>query len=210
MNGHVTDTLWEYALGTLSDGERSEVARHVAGCAECARELRSAEETLAMAALELPPESPSPELRERLMASTTGRFEGLLDRVAELWDLGRDKARALLDGVATAAWETSGLAGVELIHVEPGPRVAHADAGFVRFAPHTEFPHHSHKGDELQLVLEGVLVDNAGCQFRVGDRMFRPEGSSHSFVAGAEGGLIALLLVGGIEIDGVRYGVKKS
>jgi anti-sigma factor ChrR (cupin superfamily) len=100
------------------------------------------------------------------------------------------------------------LPGVDLFHITPGPAAAHADAGFVKFAPGMQFPHHSHIGDELQLILDGVLTDDAGIEYRVGDTMFRPVGTAHSFIIGPEGCILALSLVGGIVIDGVRYGAK--
>jgi anti-sigma factor ChrR (cupin superfamily) len=203
---HPVDALWEYALGSLTEAEREEVARHVAGCPACAVQLRDAEEALAMVGLDLPPVAPSPRVFDRLMASTQGPFEGVLDKVSRMWDLGRDQVRALFDWMKTAGWEPSGIPGVDLLHVTPGPAAAHADAGYVRYAPGTQFPAHEHMGDELQLIMEGVIVDDSGTTFRVGDTMFKPLGSSHAFNVGPDGCLIALSLVGGIVIGGVKYG----
>src|SRR5258706_15044958 len=108
MSGHFDEELWSYALGTLEEPSRKEVARHVADCEACATRLRDAEETLAMVALDLPPMQPSPELLERLLASTQSRFAGVMERLSKLWDLGLDKTRELLDGLASAGWEPSG------------------------------------------------------------------------------------------------------
>jgi predicted ChrR family anti-sigma factor len=208
VTAHVGETLWEYALGSLHGPERLEVESHLGECPHCAAELAAASETLAQLALDLPAETPPPALRERLMESTLGRYQAFSDKLAMLWDLGRDKAVALLDALANAAWEPSGIPGVDLIHVQAGPRVAHADAGFIRFAPDLPFPHHGHQGDEKQLVLDGGMVDDKGCAFHPGDFTYQADGSTHSFVAGAEGCVLATLLEGGIVIDGVRYGVK--
>jgi predicted ChrR family anti-sigma factor len=205
---HAGDALWEYALGTLPAKERAEVTRHLAECPGCAVQLREAEETLALVALDLPPETPSPAVFERLMQSTQGPFEGVVDKAGRLWDLGAERVRELFEWMKTASWEPSGIPGVDVLHLEPGPKAAHADAGFVRFAPGTEFPHHDHMGDELQLILDGSMVDDRGIEYRPGDLMSKPESSSHSFVIGPDGCLIALSLVGGIVIAGVRYGVK--
>jgi len=208
MSAHAGEALWEYALGGLDEPARREVESHLGECARCSAELDAARETLAQLALDLPPEAPPPELRERLMESTRGRYQAFVDKLAMLWDLGRDKTAALLDALADAAWEPSGIPGVELIHVEPGPRVAHADAGFIRFAPHLPFPLHGHQGDEKQLILDGGMLDDKGCSFEPGDFTYQADGSTHSFVTGAQGCLIATLLAGGIVIGGVRYGVK--
>jgi anti-sigma factor ChrR (cupin superfamily) len=208
MSAHVSEALWEYALGSLDETGRAEVESHLGECARCVAELDAARETLAQVALDLPPEPPPASVRERLMESTRGRYAAFVDKLAILWDLGREQAAALLDSLATAVWEPSGIPGVDLIHVEPGPRVAHADAGFIRFAPQLPFPHHGHQGDEKQLVLDGGMLDDKGCNFHPGDFTYQAEGSTHSFVASPEGCMLATLLVGGIVIDGVRYGVK--
>jgi anti-sigma factor ChrR (cupin superfamily) len=205
---HVVDSLWEYALGTLAPAEQAEVRRHVRECASCATHLRDAEEAVALVALDLPPETPSPEVFDRLMQSTQGRYEGLVDKLARMWDLGHAQIRGLLEWMKTAQWEPSGIPGVDVLHVQPGPAVAHADAGFVRFAAGLEFPFHDHIGHELQLIMDGDMTDNGGVTYRVGDSMSMPVGSHHSFVIGADGCLIALSLAGGIVINGVKYAVK--
>jgi anti-sigma factor ChrR (cupin superfamily) len=205
--GHVDDQLWELALGMLSPEERAAVERHLAECAACRDELSHASEMLAMVALDLPPVEPPPALRDRLLASTAGRFVGVIDRVAELFDLTRDAVVSLLGSLPTADWQPSGIPGVDLIHVTPGPRVAGADAGFIRFQPGTQFPLHRHVGDEVMLILEGEVVENDGRRGHPGDAMYREAGSSHAFVVGESGCLAAVLLVGGIEINGQPYRV---
>jgi putative transcriptional regulator len=205
---HAAESLWDYALGTLEEPERSEVAKHVAECAACAVELRAAKETVALIGVDLPPVTPSADVLERLLQSTQGPFEGLVAKLMKFWDVGAERARQLLDEVLTAPWVPSGIPGVNLQHIEAGPAMAGLDTGFVRFDPGTQFPRHSHAGDELQLILEGTLHEAGGATFRVGDTMFRPKGSEHAFVIGPEGCTLALILDGGIVIEGVRYGVK--
>jgi anti-sigma factor ChrR (cupin superfamily) len=208
MSAHVDESLWEYALGLLPAAEREEVERHLRECPACAVELRAAEETLAQVAMDLPPVAPSPQVLERLMAATESRYEGLVARLCGMWDLGAERVRELIEWMKTASWEPSGIPGVDVLHLEPGPKAAHADAGFVRFAPGLPFPFHDHIGDELQLIMDGMMIDDKGVEFRVGDMMWKPVGTSHSFVIGPEGCLIALSLVGGIVINGVKYAVK--
>jgi anti-sigma factor ChrR (cupin superfamily) len=205
---HPIDAMWEYALGTLPQVERAEVQRHVAECRACAAQLREVEEAVSLVAMDLPPLAPAPGVLDRLLHSTHGHYEGLVDKVAEMWDLGRERVRELFEWMKTASWNPSGITGVDVLHLQPGPAAAHADAGFVRFAPGVDFPFHDHIGDELQLILEGWLVDDQGVRFAVGDRMFKPVGSAHSFRVGPEGCVIALSLVGGISINGVKYAVK--
>jgi anti-sigma factor ChrR (cupin superfamily) len=208
LSAHVDESLWEYALGVLSPGEREEIERHLRDCAACTVELRAARETVAAVAMDLPPVAPSSEVLDRLMASTESRYEGLVTRLSGMWDLASERVRELLEWMKTATWEPSGIPGVDVLHLAPGPKAAHADAGFVRFAPGTQFPFHDHIGDELQLIMDGMMIDDKGVEFRVGDVMWKPVGTAHAFTVGPEGCLIGLSLVGGIVIDGVKYAVK--
>ena len=91
--------------------------------------------------------------------------------------------------MATAVWEASGIPGVDLIHVEAGPRAAHADAGLIRFAANTPFPFHSHQGDEGADHPRGRHGRRRGrACFAVGDAMLKGEGTSnHSFICGRTG-----------------------
>ena len=209
MSAHVADELWEYALGMLAPVEREAVEQHLTACGACTAELSAATETLSQVALELPPLAPSPELFEKILAATepgAGRFAGVVDRLAELFDLARDEAGRLLDSVATALWSPSGISGVDLLHVAGGPAIAGCDAGLVRFAPRTRFPLHHHTGDEVMLILDGDVLEDDGRRGRAGDAMAKRAGTSHAFVVGDEGCLVAVLLKGPIEIDGVKIG----
>jgi anti-sigma-K factor RskA len=47
MNRHSGELAELYALGSLDDGERASVERHIQACLECADRVRDAEETLA-------------------------------------------------------------------------------------------------------------------------------------------------------------------
>jgi anti-sigma factor ChrR (cupin superfamily) len=201
MSLHDIDRIWQYALGTLVLEERTEVARHVEGCSHCAAEQLHACEVLAQVGLALPAAAPPPPLLARILDGTHSRFGGIVGRLAELWDLSRERAGELLDSLADAVWEPLGVPGVEIIHVQGGPRRAGADAGFVRLAPRARFPHHRHLGDEVMLLLEGDVVEDDGTKGHAGDAMAKPAGSSHSYTVGPDGCLVAVLLYGGIEIE---------
>jgi hypothetical protein len=47
MSDHIDELAELYAVGSLEEFERERVERHVAGCSECATQLRRAEETVA-------------------------------------------------------------------------------------------------------------------------------------------------------------------
>lgn len=135
-----------------------------------------------------------------------------LTRSPRVFELTRERAEQLLDSVVDpTAWEPGPLAGIELLHFDPGPGLAGADAGLVRFAPGTPFPRHTHLGREVMIVLEGSYTEGDGTLYGAGSRVDNPAGSSHAFVCDArEGCLAGVILFEGIDIEG--YGsisVKK-
>jgi anti-sigma factor RsiW len=68
---HPRDLLAAYALDALTEDERVAVQAHLAGCAECRREVarhRAVTEVLAMSVL--PEQPPSADLKERILRET--------------------------------------------------------------------------------------------------------------------------------------------
>ncbi|MGH2556262.1 MAG: zf-HC2 domain-containing protein [Actinomycetota bacterium] len=63
--------LPDYALGTLSEDEMSEVKRHLRGCAACRSEATTLDEGLSLFASAAHEADPPPELRDRVMAVLT-------------------------------------------------------------------------------------------------------------------------------------------
>jgi anti-sigma factor RsiW len=61
--------LHAFALGDLTGAVEAEVARHVAGCARCRREVRRLRAEHAATVEALPPLAPSPEARARTLAA---------------------------------------------------------------------------------------------------------------------------------------------
>ena len=138
----------------------------------------------------LKPVAPSADLRARLLASADApsRLARFADRVAELLDVGLDKARELLARIDDpSAWEEQ-LPGVSFLWVEGGPRVAAAVRGFVRVRAGLDFPDHEHLGDEVTLVLQGGFEDpERKLVCRAGDIDRMPTGTAHGFRALAGG-----------------------
>src|SRR5262249_1449068 len=127
---HVEDLLPEYATGALPDAIAVEVEAHLSRCAACAGSLREIEEIYAQLPLALPAPPPPPGLRARILRSVAGttanRFESFVARIGALLDVAADKARELLTRIDDAGAWVDGPAGTRLIHLEVGPRVAHA------------------------------------------------------------------------------------
>lgn len=153
-------------------------------------------------------EAPAPaHLRERLLASLNGgaeRYAPFWQRLGELFELPLERVRSVLAELdAPGRWHAAPIAGMRLFHLEPGPRLAAADAGIVSLEPGTAFPEHTHRGLERVLVLSGGYVDSTGAVFGPGALHEMPVGSSHAYrVLDAEPCVFAVLLHEGIEIDG--------
>ena len=85
------------------------------------------------------------------------------------------------------------MAGVERQLLDRiGDEVARATS-FVRYAPNSEFPPHSHGGGEEILVLEGEFADEHG-SYPAGYYLRNPVGTSHTPSVGSSGALIFVKL----------------
>jgi hypothetical protein len=191
----VRELLPLYALGALDADEASAVERAVESDPVLAAELAS---FLAIA----PAVSPSPSVERRLMASIgAGRFEKFANRMAKLFDVTVDRARELLGLLERpASWETP-LPGIDLVHFDGGPACATADCGFVRLAPRCTFPWHTHRGEEVQIILSGELCDHEGRVLRAGDELVQTEGSQHALTAGDVEVIYVARATNGIEVS---------
>lgn len=155
-------------------------------------------------AVALAPVPPSGELRARVLGSVaaTSRFDDFAARVAGLLDLAVGAARSLLARIDDAtAWEPGPGPGVSLFHIQGGPAVASAIAGFVRVDADGEFPHHEHLGDELVFVIQGAFHDGQR-EARRGDVVTMPPDTEHALKVLPGPALVYLAVVHG----GVRIG----
>ncbi len=197
--------LVEFALGLLEASACQALERELAASSELRRELDQVQEALGQVALAAEPLRPSQRIRELVLASLDpgARFEGFGERVAALFDLSVQRARAILaglDDVAGDAWEAGSVPGIRLLHLDGGPRVAAADCGLVHLEAGLRFPPHRHKGDEWSLVLAGRAQEDSGRFWEPGDILHEPPGSVHGFRAlGDEPFVFAVVLHEGIE-----------
>jgi hypothetical protein len=159
----------------------------------------------------LAPVTASAAGRQRLLTAVStppGRYLPFLQRLSELFDLAPARVLEILNRVAdAAAWQPGPLPGVELMHLDGGPRLAGADAGLVRMAPRLAFPTHRHSDRERILILDGSYHDDTGKLWRSGDVHEMPAGTTHAYEVSPEGLLFALVLHGAVEIEGIgRFG----
>ncbi len=155
-------------------------------------------------ALGLPSAAPGLSLRDRLLqaVSTTGRFLPFLDRMMKIFDLPEAQAQKELDTIGHAEEWDDMVPGVKFRDFEGGDGVGDAHGGLVRVEPGHSFPRHSHVGDETLLLLQGRLEDDRGTQYRAGDTLVSPEGSSHEMTVVGDEAVVYAALVVAIEFEG--------
>jgi hypothetical protein len=190
----VRELLPLYALGELSADEAATVERALESDPSLAAELDGF--------LDLGAVAPSPDVKARLMASAGGgRFEKFADRMAKLLDVTIDRARELLGLIERpASWENP-VPGVHLVHFDGGPAYAAADCGFVRIDPGCKFPWHTHRGEEVSVILSGSMRDVDGRVLRAGDELIHQQDTQHELVAdGDEPVIYVARAMNGIEV----------
>ena len=199
---NIKELLPLYALDALDADEAKQVERAVAGDPALAAELDAFRESAHQLVTLVPTAVPGNDVKTRLMASIgAGRFERFAARVSSLFDVTIDRARELL-GLAErgASWETP-VPGVGLVHFDGGPACATADCGFIRIAPGCTFPWHTHRGEEVSVILSGTLRDHSGRLLRPGDELVQATGSQHDLSAeGSEEVIFVARAFNGIDV----------
>ncbi|QDG52300.1 hypothetical protein FIV42_16610 [Persicimonas caeni] len=209
--GHIDSMLDDWLAGALDEAEEAALEAHAAQCTRCARALERARQHFVELAAALDPVEPSAGLRDDLLAAATpeARFADLADEVAEIIDLSTERALRLLGRVDEAShWEEGPFPGLELFHIDGGPSVDEAIVGFVRMTPGMAFPHHSHRGAETTLVLQGGLRDADGTVYRRGEVVEHGSGTSHAFAALDDAPALIYLVVAhhGIDVGDTHFG----
>lgn len=185
---HLDDILPDLLLGTLDAPARREAERHLASCARCRAESARLAPAVQGLARGVTPVEPPPAVLARLVAEMEGpgRLARFADKVARLFDVGRDRALALLESLSDGAvWKPAPMPGVEYVRVEAGPRRAGMETVVARLGPGALFPHHAHDaGDEWSLVLEGGLrEEGSGVEAWPGEVLAKARGSAHALTA---------------------------
>jgi putative transcriptional regulator len=196
---NVRELLPLHALGMLDTDEATRVEQAVAADPALAAELAGYRDAAANLG---PAVAPPPDIKARLLASAGGgRFETFSARFAQLFDVTVDKARELLGLIERpASWENP-IPGIGLVHFAGGPACAAADCGFIRIAPGCTFPWHTHRGEEVSIILTGSLRDHAGKLLHAGDELVQATGTQHDITAIGDRELIfAARAFNGIEV----------
>jgi len=198
MTVNIRELLPLYALGALDPDEAAAVETAIAADPSLARELDAYFDVS-------PTATPGADLEARLMASVGGgAYESFASRIATLLDVTVDRARELLGLIERKASWVNPVPGIHLVHFQGGPAYAAADCGFVRIEPGCTFPWHTHRGEEVSVILQGSMRDRDGRVLSAGDELVQSQGAEHDLVAGPEGVLYVARAVNGIEIAGQR------
>lgn len=210
MSDHIDDMLDAWLAGRLGDDREEQFERHIAECARCRDQLREAQAAFGALVRELPPATPSPGLEAQIMADLepAARFERFRKRVADLIDVTVERAGELLGQIDQPGhWVPGPAEGVELFHIDGGPRVEDAIVGFIRIEAGGVFPHHKHLGTEKVFVLQGGFRDSSGPAYSTGDLVVEPPGTEHDFEVCDGPELIYLVVVEtGLEMLGMTIG----
>ena len=199
MSNDVRELLPLHALGVLDDAEAAQVERAVAADPALAAELAAYRDAASLIAA---PVAPPPDVKARLLASVGGgRFERFSARFSQLFDVTIEKARELLGLTERAAsWENP-VPGIGLVHFAGGPACATADCGFIRIDPGCTFPWHTHRGEEVSIILSGTLRDRSGKLLRAGDELVQAAGTQHDISCeGDEPVIFAARAFDGIDV----------
>jgi anti-sigma factor ChrR (cupin superfamily) len=208
-----------YALGALDEEEAREFECHVAGCEACAAEMREFRVVAADLALAVPPATPPPDVRSRLL-SLVAEGENLNGREAAASQTSgedvngerRDDAEARRATEAEASSREASpkeSPGFIVIRSNEGEWRPTADPGvsfkllfvdreratvttLVRMGPGARIPAHRHLGLEQCLVLEGDLR-SGGIEMSAGDFNCSMPGSVHDELT-TEGGALFIII----------------
>ena len=207
MIGDVRALLPLYALGALDAEDARVVERAIATDAGLAAQLAEYQATAGALAAAAAPVAPPAHVRARLLASIGGgRFEGYVERMSRLFEVGIERARELLGLIERPASWVPQIPGIALVHFDGGPALATADCGFIRLSPGAMFPPHTHLGEEAVTVLTGQVKDMANQRVCVpGDDYVQAQGTSHYLICiGDEDCIFASRAINGIEVAGAR------
>ena len=183
--------LLDMSLGTEPHGHT---------CRRCQDELRDTREAVHLLALALPPITPSPVLRVRLLAAVAPPLTAHAPALAAMYERPVAELHDLLARVLdrSAEW-TQLLPGIEhhLIDTHAGPI-----GGLLRLAPGVDFPHHLHHGEERMRVLQGSCIDSNGVILGPGDELRSSPGTAHALRSHMGPPLVLAYLGGLTEFTG--------
>ncbi|WP_298632797.1 ChrR family anti-sigma-E factor [uncultured Umboniibacter sp.] len=182
MNHHPSnEVLLKHASGLLTDSLGLIVACHIDMCESCCKTYKQYESLAAEMVVESSGEQVSPELFDRMMASLDQVRDVEADP-ATVPGLPKPLWRLVPQGLDQLNWKGM-FKSVQTFDVETGdPRYV---GRFYKILAGSKLPQHSHRGNEITLVLKGSFSDEMG-RYNEGDFIVANETTEHQPVAGME------------------------
>ena len=191
---HADDaTLLAYAAGAVTEGFSLVIAAHLEQCPRCRDRVLDAEELGGELISRMPKEEVS-----------SGGLESVWARIEAQTPVEVDSRQPAQAKVAASnvldRYLPNGLEGVRWRTLAPGirqHRLTEVKSGegtvcLLSIAPGTTIPHHTHRGSELTLVLEGSFSDEIG-RFMPGDLADLDSSVHHRPIADTEKPCICLI-----------------
>lgn len=178
------DLLADYVLGTLSEADRARVDEALRQSPSLVESLRELEDAMRLVGVGLEaPKRPWAKVEQSLSGGR--RFEHLVPKLAELFDVDEAAANALVESIDGGdGWGEGPGPGITMLPVAAGPRCEGFITVLLRVEPGAQLGLHRHADRERVLVLEGGYRDDpSGAEFWRGELDVREAGSSHSFTA---------------------------
>nr|WP_067285816.1 ChrR family anti-sigma-E factor [Marinobacterium profundum] len=191
---HLDDaTLMVYAAGSLSEGMSLLVASHIDRCAHCQQRMRQAEAVGGALLEELAPVALAPDALDQVLAllETNAGSPEMQTPVrvrSQDADIPMPLAQYLNKPLDELDWRTL-VPGVRQLDLRLGGPGA---TRLLRIAPGLSVPHHSHRGNELTLILRGSYSDELG-RFQAGDVADLDEQISHQPISDSGEDCICLI-----------------
>jgi hypothetical protein len=153
----------------------------------------------------LEPLAPPSGGRDRLLAAVAAAepYRALLPGLAAVFDLSAKALHELMGRMNDPGAWMPGVGGVvAFLDFQSGPRLGSSHCGVARMKGGFSVPRHRHVTHEINFVLEGGLVDDAGTTYSPGQILDAPAGSSHAFRIIGEPEAVLVTLLSSSEFDG--------
>ena len=193
-----TETLADFAAGRMDEARAVVIATHAAQCAECAAAIADFEAAGGALLESVEPVAMAPDALETILARADKTANVILPEApahdANIRDVGPEKRLPI------SAYLKGGIDEVKWRPVAPGLAQSVIEAqgyrsGVLRLLkidPGTKMPRHTHKGEEVTLILRGAYEDEVGA-FGVGDLADLDSGQTHSPMAVGDKPCICLI-----------------
>jgi quercetin dioxygenase-like cupin family protein len=164
----------------------------------------SAEDAWVLLASSLEPVAPPPGARDRLLeaVAATAPYRAQLPGLAATFDLTPRALHELVGRmVDPGAWSPGVKGIIAFLDFHGGPRLGPAHCGIARMKDGARLPMHRHKAREVNFVLRGGLLDDAGATYLPGQVLDCPAGSAHALTVIGEPEALLAVLLSEIEIE---------